>query len=326
MQERKLELVHFQLTRRCNLHCWFCGQWGEHGAFRENCGQAMTTDDWMRVIDSLEQVAQRDGNWPSVILWGGEPLLSESFEPVAKRLHALGAPLGMVTNGTLIDHHVALCREAFQQIYVSIDGVPEVHDAIRGQGMFARVSDNLRLLRGGKAKITLMSVTTPELLQTLPETLVTFEQLHPDEVLLQARIGLQADEVSAYQSWMRASFGQEATNIASWTIDEPLHPLPKVWYEERLTAQPFSVKYLPHGSETARPFCLSPYRHAHVGWDGKVGFCTDFIDFSLGNVRETPLPELFESELAKHFASEAEAGHCITCEHCSWRNTETFGL
>ncbi len=304
MQARKLELVHFQLTRLCNLHCWFCGQWGEHGAFRENHGSAMTTDDWMGVIDSLAPGAQRDGQWPSIILWGGEPLLSESFAPVVRRLHALGVPLGMVTNGTLIDRHVALCREAFQQIYISIDGVPEVHDAIRGQGMFARVRDNLQLLRGGRAKITLMSVATPELNRTLPETLAAFAPLQPDRVLLQARIGLQAGEVHAYKNWMRTCFGQEA----------------------RLTAQPFPVEYLPHGRETARPFCLSPCRHAHVGWDGRVGFCTDFVDFSLGNVRETPLPELFASELADRFAREVEAGHCVTCEHCSWRNTETFAL
>ncbi|MEA4929727.1 MAG: radical SAM protein [Candidatus Limiplasma sp.] len=326
MQARKLELVHFQLTRLCNLHCWFCGQWGEHGAFRESRGQAMTTDDWLAVIDSLAQGAQRDGAWPSVILWGGEPLLSESFEPVVKRLHALGAPLGMVTNGTLIDRHAALCREAFQQIYISVDGVPAVHDAIRGQGMFARVRDNLRLLRGGRAKITLMSVTTPELDRALPETLAAFEALQPDKVLLQARIGLQAGEVSAYQSWMRACFGQEAAGIAAWTVEEPLQPHPKAWYEAQLTQQPFPVQYLPHGREAARPFCLSPYRHAHVGWDGRVGFCTDFVDFSLGNVHETPLPELFASDLADRFAREVEAGHCATCAHCSWLNSETFGL
>lgn len=31
---RRLELVHFQLTRRCNLHCWFCGQQAETAPLR----------------------------------------------------------------------------------------------------------------------------------------------------------------------------------------------------------------------------------------------------------------------------------------------------
>ena len=326
MPARVLELVHFQLTGRCNLRCWFCGQWGENGAFRAKSGQEMTTADWMRVIDTLEAQSVSGNRFPSVVLWGGEPMLSESFEPVTRRLHALGAPLGMVTNGTLLARHEQLCREAFKQIYVSVDGLPAVHDAIRGQGVFAAVSDNLRRLRGGAAKITLMSVVTPALLATLPETLDAFEALQPDEVLLQARIGLQAEEADAYRAWMRATFRQEARDIAAWEIDKPLEPMPEGWDTTLLPKHSFTVRYLPHGDAAAQPYCLSPYRHAHIAWNGAVGFCTDFSDFTLGDVRVTPLHELFGSALASRFADEVRLGHCATCEHCSWRNSETFRL
>ena len=29
---------------------------------------------------------------------------------------------------------------------------------------------------------------------------------------------------------------------------------------------------------------------------------------------------------ASRFADEVRLGHCATCEHCSWRNSETFRL
>ena len=328
MPIRKLEMVHFQLTKRCNLHCWFCGQWGEHGAFQHQQGFAMTTEDWMRVVDSIQTQQERLGEYSSVTLWGGEPLLSESFEPVATRLHAMGVPLGLVTNGTLLHKHMELCRTAFKHIYVSVDGLPSVHDAIRGQGVYAKVSENLQMLSGGKAKLTLMSVLTPELAQMLPETLAAFEALHPDEVLLQSRIGLMANELNAYQQWMREIFGQDAKDIGAWAIDKTMPTLPENWQAGLLSkgGYPFTVQYLPHGSAASRPFCLSPYRHAHISWNGSVGFCTDFTDFSLGDVRQSTLTALFESSLAERFADEVRQGHCATCEHCSWRNSDSFCL
>ena len=327
MPARTLEMVHLQLTKRCNLHCWFCGQWGEHGAFQGKAGNAMTTEDWLRVVESLRE-AEHGGAFPSVTLWGGEPLLSESFEPVARRLWELGAPMGLVTNGTLLDRHLPLCREAFRQIYISLDGLPAVHDAIRGPGVYAKVSENLKQLRGGAAKITLMSVLTPELARTLPETLAAFETLQPDEVLLQTRIGLQPAEISNYRHWLQTTFGQEAKDIDAWSVDGPMPPLPEAWQDALVSGRhyPFTVRYLPHGGETSRPYCLSPFRHAHISWNGAVGFCTDFSDFTLGDVRKTPLAELFNSELAQRFADEVQNGRCVTCNHCSWRNSETFAL
>lgn len=327
MPVRKLEMVHFQLTKRCNLHCWFCGQWGEHGAFRGKAGQAMTTEDWLNVVDSLQAEADKGSEMPAVMLWGGEPLLSESFAPVVQRLHAAGAPLGMVTNGTLLDSQLFLCQTAFKRIYVSIDGLPEVHDAIRGQGVYAKVSENLRKLKSsGEVKVTLMSVLTPELAQALPETLKAFEGLQPDEVLLQTRIGLTEQEIQHYRQWMMSAFGQEVADISSWQLDAPLPPLPLSFQPDRLPQCSFPVRVMPHGKDALRAYCLSPLRHAHIAWNGQVGFCTDFTDFTLGDVRETSLPQLFASPLAQRFASEVQAGNCATCEHCSWRNSADFSL
>ena len=37
----ELQLVHFQITRSCNLRCWFCGQWGKQGFLRDDGGKAL---------------------------------------------------------------------------------------------------------------------------------------------------------------------------------------------------------------------------------------------------------------------------------------------
>lgn len=326
--ERQLELVHFQITKRCNLHCWFCGQWGDKGSFAAKNDTEMQLEDWQLVINSLVRYAEETSTKPSVILWGGEPLLSSCFAEITTRLYDLGFSLGLITNGTLLNQYASLCRKAFANIYVSLDGLPHVHNAIRGVGVYEKVADNLKLLQGGNAKITLMTVLTPTVISDLETTLRCFEKLHPDEVLLQEMIALSADEVTCYQGWLQNAFGIKATDIDSWQAEQQPHYPDHEWYVSWLKQHdfPFRVVHLPHGSQTGRAYCLSPYRHMHVGWNGNVGFCTDFSDFTVGNVQKTDLLQLFAGEAACHFAAEVQSGNCVACEHCSWRNSESFSL
>ena len=87
----------------------------------------------------------------------------------------------------------------------------------------------------------------------------------------------------------------------------------------------FKVRYLPHvrSGEIVRP-CLSPWRHLHIMWNGETSFCTDFTDFSMGNVREQPLEALFRGEQAEKFRKLVENGRNPSCRHCSWGDKEDF--
>jgi MoaA/NifB/PqqE/SkfB family radical SAM enzyme len=159
----QLELVHFQITRNCNLRCWFCGQWGKKGFFKDGSGRAMEFEDWMRLARELAALEPK----PDIILWGGEPLVYPEFDRLARTLHAMGFRLGLVTNGTLIHRHADVLRQCFRQIFVSVDGPEPIHDSIRGSGVFRKVEENLRLLRGSPAKISINTVLTPENLRSV---------------------------------------------------------------------------------------------------------------------------------------------------------------
>ena len=236
-------------------------------------------------------------------------------------------PLAMVTNGTLLDRHIDLCKKAFRCIYISVDGTPALHDAVRGKGTFQKISDNLRLLAGGNAKVIIMTVLTEQVQNQLEAVLNSFLDLHPDQVLLQELISMDKREAGEYQTWLEKTFGQTAERVMSWVGPSTKH-VPHSWYSQWIKEHPypFEVQHLPHGREAFRPYCLSPLRHLHIAWDGSVGFCTDFTDFSLGNVRERNVMEMFTSKRAEIFAEEVRQGHCITCEHCSWKNSQMFGI
>jgi sulfatase maturation enzyme AslB (radical SAM superfamily) len=325
--KRELELVHLQLTKRCNLHCWFCGQWGKNGSFRQKAGEELTSAEWLNAARELTAMTARQPR-PSVVLWGGEPLLSPCFGEISDYLYRQGFPLGMVTNGTLLESQLERCRTQFCTIYISLDGTPAIHDAIRGAGTYERVARNIRALQGGRARIVLMTVLTKETRENLKAVLDGFRQLSPDEVLLQERIALAPQEIGAYAGWLRDSFGQTARDIFAWSDAAPEPQTAPDWYARWLSENPypFPVHHLPHGAYSERRFCLSPWRHLHIAWNGETGFCTDFSDFSCGNVRDTPIPALFAGEKAQKFAAQTAAGRCPACQHCSWLNSERFVL
>ncbi len=282
----------------------------------------MTLDDWKRVALDLKQSYD---SLPHIMLWGGEPLVCPFFDELVAFLKDEGFTLGMVTNGVLLDKHMKLCKSAFKTIHVSLDGPKEIHDSIRGAGVFDKVSRNLKELANSDVEVIAMSVLSPDLLGRLEEFPHLVEGLGADGLYLQDYIRLSQNEAEEYKTWMADSFGICANEIDSWIAEMPAD------YEDRKTealkrvraeAYKMPVTYIPHRfcGET----CLSPFKHMHISWNGNVMYCTDFYDFSAGNVKSEKVTDIFENDLTKKFREELYKNPA--CKHCSWRCKKDFYL
>lgn len=325
--EKRLEMVHLQLTRNCNLRCWFCGQWGKKGFFSGKSETAMSLDEWKSVIKSLVDYRQNTGVSPMILLWGGEPLMYPQFAEIVAYLKQNDFTLGMVTNGVLIDKYADICRRDFKKIYVSIDGDREIHDSIRGKGVFDKVSQNLKLIEDTNAEIVFMTVMSPAVIDMLPELPNILAPLKPDLMLLQEFIALSETEICDYKKWMKSVFGIDAKEIESWDAQLPddFEQKKQLAVEEiKSRVYPIKVQCLSHGDKALQPHCLSPFRHMHIAWNGNVLYCTDFYDFCAGNVKSENIIDIFNNELSEKFRREIALGNCATCKHCSWKNNKNF--
>ena len=98
----------------------------------------------------LDEVEARYGNkMTQVCLTGGEPLLYGDFFELAQAIHDRGFRWGMTSNGTLISREVArkLHETGMGTISISVDGLPETHDRLRGMpGGFERTMTGVRNL------------------------------------------------------------------------------------------------------------------------------------------------------------------------------------
>jgi len=86
-----------------------------------------------------------------VLSGGGEPLLHPSAGDVMLALARGGVMVSLVTNGTLLHHHMDAVARAASRVWVSVDAATkETHTKFRpardGVGAFEKVVDNVRVL------------------------------------------------------------------------------------------------------------------------------------------------------------------------------------
>lgn len=322
MPEKRIEMVHFQITKNCNLRCWFCGQWGKKGFFSDDCGEPMSFCDWIKVSEELIAYREKTGISPFIMLWGGEPLSAPFFDELALYLKENGFTLGMVTNGTMLAEHMAVVEKCIDKLYVSVDGPRDIHDEIRGTGVFDTVTENLKSLK--KCRKIVMSVVTSKLVPRFAEFFDSLDSTGIDELYLQDMIGLTSAETAEYKRWLKSAFNIDAVDIDSWENNAlEIFDTEKLLEDIDVKKYRFEVSCKRHRCD-ADEYCMSAFRHVHIAWNGNVLYCTDFYDFSAGNVKICSTEEIFNNEISEKYRAEIMAGHCPACKNCSWRERRGY--
>lgn len=279
----------------------------------------MKLSDWEKVIYELEKIREKTGLSPLITVWGGEPLVSPLFDEIMKILKSKDFETEVITNGVLIDRHTDIIKNCAGRLYVSVDGTRENHDAVRGKGVYDKVFANLQSL--GHKNVTVMSVITEGLIKALPDFLKELAGLNIKELLLQDMIGLTACEIKAYKDFIRNFFCKEAADIEAWLTEGKINFLREL--ESRLSecdlkSLNFKITHKKHISDNT-VICGSPFSHPHIAWNGNVLYCTDFYDFTAGNVKEESLERVFYGEKSEKFRQAVLQNACPACNHCSWR-------
>jgi radical SAM protein with 4Fe4S-binding SPASM domain len=89
----------------------------------------LTHEEGIKLLDDL-----RAFNVPAVLFSGGEPLAREDTPELIRYARSIGLQCTLSTNGLLIDDKMAglLSEVGLKYAGISVDGVPERHDKLRG--------------------------------------------------------------------------------------------------------------------------------------------------------------------------------------------------
>ncbi len=315
-----LTKAHFQLTGRCNLACRFCGQ--SKGMLASEKTE-LPPELWLRAAGELAECAAAAGARPEILLWGGEPLLYSGFDRLAAQLHDQGFQLATVTNGTLLHQHSDTLKNVVDKIFISVDGIGKTHDSVRGEGVFARLAANLRLLEGRRGKLVFLTTVSDCNVKGISQLPFELAGLGANEVILQPLMYLSTAEIERYRAYSKVHFGCDYPELTAWERNDGDNYQTILRQELELifkTQYPVPVRFTPHaGSDPDAPHCKAPFRRVHIRHDGEVGFCTDYFGFSAGNITKNTLKDIFNGKRAELFRQAVQNKELPVCQHCPWR-------
>ncbi|MCX7991931.1 MAG: radical SAM protein [Proteobacteria bacterium] len=130
-----LRYLEIQLTAKCNLRCRHCYQ--------------DEKNDFELPIDNLKKVLDEFVKFQGlrILLSGGEPLLYSRFKELNDYLKRYPAYVVLITNGLLLNEMPLSYIKNVDEIQISIDGMKEGHNYLRGDGTFEKVIRAVKRLK-----------------------------------------------------------------------------------------------------------------------------------------------------------------------------------
>lgn len=317
----RLQFLFFELTDRCNLQCRHCGS---------SCAAANSSflpyEDIRKVLKDVARAYAPEAIM--VCLTGGEPMLHPDVYRVIHTARAMGFPVGMTTNGTLIDDEAArkLAAAGLTTVAVSIDGVGAVHDRLRRMdGSFGRAMDGIHALRKYGLEAQAITVVHKGNLSHLEEL---YSFLRED--------GCYSWRLTNVDPIGRA-WGNEDLILDAEELDRLLALIRRYRYdpENEMEVTYGCSHFLGFEYENeVRDFyfqCGAGLLTASIMANGDIGACLDIErrpELIQGNIRRDSFPDVWENRYQAFRRDRTEeSAVCRGCEHreyCMGDSTHTW--
>ena len=346
----KIRQVSLRITDLCNLRCHTCGQWGDRGFLRGTSPKGLRAKEVRpaRYLELFSDLVEA-GHHPMVYLWGGEPMLYDGVLDVMSGASALKLPVSIATNGTRLARSASsLVGMPLFLLQVSIDGHrADLHNRLRpsagGEDSFSGIVHGLEavhLERGrrgsGLPVIASLTVISQENVPHLVDIYEAFRD-RVDLFVFYLSWWIDAERAREHEREFERRFGFRPVKhrgwIGSWTpgdyglLDRQLRSL--VGRSRRRGAPPVTVLppilgesdlrayYTDHASRFGFDQCISIYQAVEVNSNGDVSPCRDYHDYVVGNVKESTLSQLWNSERYRRFrGSLSGEGLMPVCSRC----------
>ena len=125
---------------RCNCRCVMCDIWKRDEA------QEISAEFLAAQLESIRRLGVK---W--VVLTGGEPLMHSHLFQLCDLLRTCGVRVTLLSSGLLLDRYAEQIAASIDDVIVSLDGPPAIHDKIR------RVEGAFTLLQKGVARLNKVS-------------------------------------------------------------------------------------------------------------------------------------------------------------------------
>ena len=335
------DTIYLVVNSQCNMRCKMCdiGQNNAQGQFYKTMNRNGGILSPSLVYDLLEETSK---DKPKIAITGTEPLLYPYLQNVVNRALQKGFEVQITTNGYLLEKHISfIMAEGVQDLWVSLDGPPRVHDAIRGvDGAFERALGTLQKLqnlkeRDGKSFPSLsVNFTITDLNQyylTDFADVMKGRQVHLEQItfchtnFVTRKMAETHNETWGlkYPASPSGMTGFEPRNIDPTILWEQVGQIKKwgsipINFSPDLKTRADIEAFYHHPAKfVTGKHCHMAARSAQILADGTLTTSTRCFDLSLGNLGKEPFPKLWQGPKRRAFLSDlARVGAFPACTRC----------
>ena len=309
--ELPLMSASLRVTKRCNIACGHCYANASRDIRPKN---ELTLQELMSITDQLADLGTME-----VFFTGGEPLARrEDLIQTMQFAHQRGLRVLLSSNGVLVNESFLdrVRNIPFKLFQVSLDGPEPVHDSVRGANVYKRATAALRAASLAlRANVTIGTVLMKPTADTLDQVMVIGHELGADTFALMLLIpsgradsALQPTPLEQQKALDRVfqkyrELGGQLRFAVNTTLPPALVPAD-------LRAQGLHKRFA---------LCSFPYT-VGIEANGDVAPCDGFFnspEFIAGNVRETPLREIWQRSAILRETRQVEPedlkGVCANC-------------
>ncbi len=293
------------LNRRCNLRCEFCEHWHHKDELPAEAVHSL--------IDQAPDVGVK-----LLVLTGGEPFLRRDLFEIIDRARAQEITVNITTNGTMLERRIRLlAAHPPHSLSVSIDGLDDTHDRLRGRpGTAGRAWKGIeRVLAETDIAMNVYFVVTRhnvhELTSVYDRARATGADFDFWPVNGHPELGIDDDEG-------RAAYRAAVEHILAHEPEREAHA---AYYE-------YGLDYLGGLRDSVR--CLGLVEQFGVDQEGRIVPCCvwGIEDLSIGNIQDGPLAEILTSprsrEVREKILSEGCQDRCFN--HSLYEFEQATGL
>lgn len=286
-------------------------------------GKAFRKADLEPHLASIRRLGVR---W--VVFSGGEPLMNAELPALCGILRAENIRLTLLTTGLLLQKCAPAVATDFDDVIVSLDGPPEVHDKIRRvDRAFALLETGVKAVRKHCPGMRITARTTVQKAnhRHLRETVHAARRLNLNGISFlaadltsaafnrpllwstsrQEEIGLSLPELAALEAEIEALIQETGRESECGFLAETPEKLRRI-------ARQFQVQL---GLKTGEsPICNAPWVSAVIETDGTVRPC--FFHAGIGNLREGSLESIVNGEAGRTFRENLDIANNAICRRC----------
>jgi selenobiotic family peptide radical SAM maturase len=290
--------IQWHITNECDYHCLHC--------YNRDRGRRVTMEEGMSILDGLADFCRERNAAGQVSFTGGNPFLHPDFFALYREASLRGFTtivLGNPVDSLMLDRLAAIQKPVYYQ--VSLEGLEQHNDSIRGPGNFRSVMDFLPLLRErGIWTVVMLTLTAGNVHEVIPL----------------ARLLNGAVDEFTFNRLSRAGGGaalQEVDfcdyrNLIELYLDESLEN-PVIGFKDSLLNIALCNRGEALFGGCSGFGCGAAFNFCAVLPDGEVHACRKFQSI-LGNIHESGFADLYDSETARAYRRGSEA-----CRECSLR-------